>query len=314
MRNVFMFPGQSSRDPECLERLLQLRPENRERLAEASEVLGRDLAKHYRSANPFATNRDIQIGVFVANQLALDSLEAAGISAELSLGLSLGEYNHLVHIGCLDFAAALRLVAARGAAYDAGPAGVMISVFPLGVDELTAVVERARAAGELEIANLNSPQQHVLAGERAAIEAAKAILFDELSIEPVEIESRIPMHCSRFAPVADVLRPALEAAPWQPARRAYLPNVLARWLRDPSAAEITELLCRHVYQPVQWRRSIDLIADQFIDAVFIEVGPRAVLYNLLSPRWRRVVREKTDHPEDITAAFASLVRRLRDAA
>ena len=293
-----------------MDRLLRLRPENRERLVEASEVVGRDLARHYAGPNPFATNRDIQIGVFVANQLALDALEAAGITAELSLGLSLGEYNHLVHIGCLSFAAALKLVAARGAAYDAGPAGVMISVFPLSIEELKPIAERTG----VEIANLNSPQQHVLAGERAAIEAAKAILFDEYSIEPVEIESRIPMHCARFRPVADVLRPALEAAPWQPAKRAYLPNVTARWISNPSAAEITELLCQHVYRPVYWRASIDLVADQFVDAVFIEVGPKAVLYNLLSPRWRRVIREKTDHPEDITTAFQSLVRRLRDAA
>jgi [acyl-carrier-protein] S-malonyltransferase len=311
-----MFPGQSSRDPAIVERALRLRPENRRRVAEASEIVGRDLGAHYRADNPdaFATNRDIQIGVFVANQLLLDSLEAAGISADVSLGLSLGEYNHLVHIGCLEFADALRIVAARGAAYDAGPDGAMISVFPLGEADLAEIVARARAHGTLEIANLNSPQQHVLAGERAAIEAARTLLDDEHSIDAVEIESRIPMHCSRFRVVADALRTALDAAPLKPARRPYLPNVLADWIPAPTPAEVRELLCCHVYQPVQWRRSIELVADRFPDAIFVEVGPRGVLYNLLSPRWRRVKREKTDHPENIEHAFAALVTRLRDAA
>ncbi len=307
---VFMFPGQSSRDPGMLDRIVALRPANRDVLGEASELLSYDV----RAATAFATNRDVQIAVFVANHILLQTLEAAGITAELSLGLSLGEYNHLVHIGCLPFADALRLVAARGAAYDNGPDGAMLSVFPLGIDELAPIVESARAHGLLEIANLNSPHQHVLAGERAAIDAAKQLLEEEFSIDPVEIESRIPMHCSRFRPVSEAFRPALEAARWHASTRPYLPNVDAEWIAQPTAAQIRDALTRHVYQPVQWRRSIDLIADTFSDAIFVEVGPRAVLHNLLSPRWRRVAREKTDHPENIAVAFDRLVSRLRDGA
>jgi hypothetical protein len=97
---VFMFPGQSSRDPGMLDRIVALRPANRDVLAEASETLSYDL----RAATAFATNRDVQLAVFVANHMLLQTLDAAGITAELSLGLSLGEYNHLVHIGCLPFA------------------------------------------------------------------------------------------------------------------------------------------------------------------------------------------------------------------
>ena len=308
--SVFMFPGQSSRDPGMLDRLVALRPANRELLVEASEIVSYDV----RTATSFATNRHVQIAVFVANHIVLQTLEAAGVSAELSLGLSLGEYNHLVHIGCLSFADALRLVAARGAAYDAGPDGAMLSVFPLGMDELVPIVERARRHGVLEIASFNSPQQHVLAGERAAIDAAKQLLEEEFSIDAVEIESRIPMHCSRFRPASDAFRPALAAAPWRASTRPYLPNVHAEWIARPTPEQIQDALTRHVYQPVQWRRSIDLIADRFSDAIFIEVGPRAVLYNLLSPRWRRVQREKTDHPENIAVAFDRLVSRLRDVA
>jgi [acyl-carrier-protein] S-malonyltransferase len=308
VRLVFMFPGQSSRDADMLERLTTLRPENRELLAQACELVS------WRPSPAFATNRDVQLAVFIANHMVLQTLEAHGIAADLSLGLSLGEYNHLVHIGCLSFGDALRLVAARGTAYDNGPDGAMISVFPLAADELASIVERARTSGVIEIANLNSPQQHVLAGERAAIDAAKQLLEDEFSIDATEIESRIPMHCSRFRPASDAFRPALDAVRWQPSTRPYLPNVLAEWIAQPTPTQICDALTRHVYSPVQWRRSIDLIADTYPDATFVEVGPRAVLYNLLSSRWRRVKREKTDHPENVTAAFGDLVSRLRDAA
>lgn len=175
---------------------MRLRPDiSRPIVDEASEILGRDLAAHYRAdaPDPFATNRDVQVGVFLANHLYLMTLEAADVRAALSLGHSLGEYNHLVHIGALDFVAALRLVEARGQAYDAGPSGAMAAVFPLELDELRGVVERARAHGLLDIATFNAPTQHVLAGERRAVDAALAIVEEDTYAQAILIESRIPM-------------------------------------------------------------------------------------------------------------------------
>jgi len=190
----------------------------------------------------------------------------------------------------------------------------MASVFPIELTELQEVVARTRDSGLLEIANLNSPQQHVISGERAAVEAARTILEREYMVDAVIIESRIPMHSSRFRPVADLLRPTLAAAPWRPSRRPYLPNVLAEIVPSPTPALLVDLLCRHVHQPVRWRASIDVLADRYPDATFVEVGPRSVLYNLLSPRWRRVHRDKTDSVGDLAAAFAATAARLRDAA
>ncbi len=46
--------------------------------------------------------------MFVANHMMLSLLQAEGVDAELSLGLSLGEYNHLVHIGALELPEAPR--------------------------------------------------------------------------------------------------------------------------------------------------------------------------------------------------------------
>src|SRR5205085_12207540 len=88
MKSVFMFPGQSSLYPAMLERIMDAAPSTaRPLLATASETLGRDLAWHYRSVNSdiFATNRDVQVGVFLTNHLHLAALEAAGVTAELSL-------------------------------------------------------------------------------------------------------------------------------------------------------------------------------------------------------------------------------------
>ncbi len=312
---VFMFPGQSSRYPGMLDKLARLHRRAGEVLAYASDVLGRDLRAKYSEDNPgaFERNVDVQIGVFVANHMMLSALQAEGVDAELSLGLSLGEYNHLVHIGALEFTDALRLVQARGEAYDAGPRGQMASVQPLDLDTLEEVVEqiRGRGLGVLEIVNLNSPRQHVISGDAAAVEAAVAVLEDEHFVVPTIIERQVPMHSSLFEPVGAALRPHLQRARFRAPHRPYLPNRRGDFLASPGHADFVELLADHVHTPVLWRRSIDRIAERFAGAVFVEVGARQVLHNLLDRKWVRSPKYATDSREEPAAHLDAVIAALR---
>lgn len=312
MSLVFMFPGQSSRYPEMLDRITEAWVPARAIVAEASEVLGRDLLGVYREReHAFASNRDVQVGVFLTSYLHCRALEDAGVRADVSLGLSLGEYNHLVHIGALDFVPALRLVDARGRVYDEGPRGMMACVQPAGEADIEPLLAQAREKGSVAIANYNSPSQQVVAGEQAAVEALMALCEDELLAQPVVVEKHIPMHTELFRPVAEALRPHLDAAPWKTPRRPYLPNVTGCPIEAPTPAEIVDLLSRHVYSAVQWRRSIDRLISGDGQAVFVEVGPRAVLYNLLQKRWHANRKFKSDCPDDLTAHLTSLSGELR---
>lgn len=312
---VFMFPGQSSRYPGMLGKLARLHRRAAEVLALCCDVLGRDLVAHTSEDNPdaFARNVDVQVGVFVANHMMLSALQAEGVDAELSLGLSLGEYNHLVHIGALDLEDALRLVQARGEAYDAGPRGMMASVQPIELAELEEVVEqiRARGLGVLEIVNLNSPRQHVLSGDAAAVEAAVALLEEEHFVVPTIIERQVPMHASLFEPVGAALRPHLERARFRAPRLPYLPNRRGDFIFAPTPAEFVDLLAAHVHTPVLWRKSIDRVAERHPDAVFVEVGPRQVLHNLLDRKWHARPKFATDAREDAAAHLASVIATLR---
>jgi [acyl-carrier-protein] S-malonyltransferase len=316
MRPAFLFPGQSSRDPRVFERLGRVAPgATRATLARASERLGRDLAAHYVPENPaiFARNRDVQVGVFVANHVFLETLERAGVTATISAGLSLGEYNHLVHAGALDFEDALALVDARGAAYDEGPEGSMAAVFPLEREDVLSILERARAHGCIEIGNDNSPTQHVLTGARDAVAAAVSIAEEELYARAVVIEHRIPMHCSLFRPVAERYRAALRAAPLRSPTKPYVSNVLGAVVAEPTPDLLRELLERHVHEPVRFRESIEAIAARHPDAAFVEVGPRSVLHDLLDRRWRKEPRFKTDG-EDVGVQIACVAKELSRGA
>ncbi len=316
MTLVYMFPGQSSRYPGMLNKLAGLNRTCARLLQEASEIIGRDLSSHYREDNTevFAHNVDIQIGVFLANHMFLQILEEANLEADVSLGLSLGEYNHLVHIGALGFEDALRTVEQRGKAYDAGPRGAMASVMPMDALELQEVCLRVQNKGVLEVTNLNSPRQQVLSGETAALEAALQILEEEFYVQATIIERQVPMHCSIFAPVGEAFREFLQTLTFAKPRLPYLPNALGQLLEDPTREDFVELLSTHVFRPVLWRKSIDLVLQRWPGSMFVEVGPLSVLHNLLNKKWHRFKKLHTDSAEATGEHIQMITGELRGVA
>ena len=313
---VFMFPGQTSRYPEMIEKLIADSPLCAKIVATASEILGRDLAAHYDSANGhmFARNRDVQIAVFLANHLHMKILEEAGIKAEWSLGLSLGEYNHLVHIGAMSFEDALPLIEQRGQIYEQGPDGLMVSVFPIEADIVEDKIKQLGLGGHVVIGLYNSPRQQVLSGERAAVTQLIAGLEQDNLIEAVETEPHIPMHAPAFAPVAKKLRAILERSNIVPPNLAYVPNVLGSIIPNAEPQDIRTHLCLHVHQAVRWQASVDALASRLPDPHFVEVGPRAVLYNMFGRGWMPGRRAKTDVSENWPDHIKGLISELRHGA
>ncbi|RVU45044.1 ACP S-malonyltransferase [Rubrivivax rivuli] len=281
---VFVFPGQSSRDAGLFRRLDALSPgAGTQAQARAEAAMGRACSAS------FDHNLDIQCCVLAASLAWLRLAEAAGLRAQASAGLSLGEYAHLVHIGALDEAAAMALVAARGRCYDAGPSGAMAALFPMAAPEAQALCERVcLAQGDpqaVAVSNFNSPQQVVVAGTQAAVDAVLEGADAEHGVLGHVIERRIPMHVVRFEPVAQALQPALRAAPWQAPRLDYWPNVDGCAMNDVTPARLQQSLARHVHQPVRWQQTIDAMRQRWPDAVFVEVGPLQVLSRLMARRW-----------------------------
>jgi [acyl-carrier-protein] S-malonyltransferase len=310
MSLVFMFPGQSSADPQMIVRALSHGAAAHEVARRAVATLGTEVAARYfdPAGVPLATNRDVQVGVFLATQMHLAQLAEDGIDAETSLGLSLGEYSHLVHIGALTFEEALRLVDRRGAAYDTSPPGIMVTVLAAERDEVEQVIAAARPRGLVVISNFNTPTQHVIAGEAAAVTWAAERLEEDFSAHTVVIERRVPMHTPLLAGVAGQFRPALDRAAWiedrSPAHaaRAYWPNVSATPMLRPTRSDFIGQLVAHVTSPVLWRTSVEWVAANHPAATFVEVGPGGVLSNMLGRRWLAARHARTDAPAGSDAA------------
>jgi [acyl-carrier-protein] S-malonyltransferase len=312
---VFLFPGQSSVSPEAVARARASHPAAEAIAGMARSVLGEARAAQYLDPRGAAvhTNRDIQLTVFLATQMYLAALKAEGIEAVSSLGLSLGEYSHLVDIGALDLADALRLVDERGRCYDASPPGMMATVLAVDRDTVAAVVAVAEAHGPIVISNINAPTQHVLAGAEPAITWAATTLEDEHAAHVAIIERRVPMHSPLMAPVARRFSPALARAPWRAASKPYLPNVTAAPVAQPTGADFVSHLTRHVSEPVLWQQSVDRIAGAHPEACFLEVGPGGVLHNMIGRAWKKVRSKRIDAPDGTPsrAHFTATVEALR---
>src|SRR5258706_4401527 len=311
---IVMFPGQNSRYPEMVEKIAAENAICAAALDRASAILGRDLAAHYRSGNAgmFARNRDVQIGIFIANHLHMLLLKDAGIHADWSLGMSLGEYNHLVHVGALTFEDALALIEERGRLYEEGPLGVMVSVFRVEAEVVDRKIEELGLEGRVAVGLYNSPRQQVLSGEHEAVFPLIAALEEDQLIEFIEIDPLMPMHSPIFAPVAEKFRDVLAGTRIEAPLLAYVPNVTGTVLFEASPDDVRSHLASHICASVLWQASVDSLASRVSNAHFVEVGPRAVLSNLFGRGWMPGRRSKTDAGENWPQHIRALIAELHN--
>jgi [acyl-carrier-protein] S-malonyltransferase len=280
---VLLFGGQSSRDAGMFDRLEAADPV-------AGEAARRRAARYLSGPiTDFSSNQTVQVSVTSVTLGWLEVLGEAGLRSTESAGLSLGEYAHLVDMGALDPEDAVALVAMRGELYDRGPLGAMAAIFPAAWEDLAPLLERVAAEhGGVEAlapAVFNSPSQTVVGGTRAAVDALIEAAEEELFARGVVVEERIPMHTPRFQPVTAPFRAVLHAAPWTGrARVRYRPNLTG----SPSASDpatLVSCLSRHVTEPVRWMSTVDALVSEYPDALFLEIGPRTVLRDLMLRRW-----------------------------
>ncbi len=116
-----------------------------------------------------------QPALLTVSVAALNVLRHHGLVPDFVAGHSLGEYSALVAAGSLQFADAVRLVRNRGRyMQDAVPAGIgaMAAILKLPEGKLDAVLEQAAQGEVVSAANLNTPEQIVIAGHTGAVNRA----------------------------------------------------------------------------------------------------------------------------------------------
>jgi len=196
-------------------------------------------------------------------------------------GHSLGEYSALVAAGSLRFADAVRLVRQRGRyMQEAVPEGVgaMAAILKLAPEKLEPILEQAARSEVVSAANLNSPDQVVIAGHADAVTRAMELARAAGARRVVKLPVSAPFHCSLMAPAQQRLRADLDAATFLDLACPLVNNWQAREVR--TGAEAREGLYQQVPNPVRWAESIGYLAGRGITR-YVEVGVGNVLTGLL---------------------------------
>jgi len=176
-RTAFLFPGQGSQFEGMGKALANERNSARLVFAEADEALGFALSRlcFEGPADDLKLTSNTQPALLTVSIAALAVLREEGFSPDYVAGHSLGEYSALVAAGGLRFADAVRLVRKRGQyMQEAVPPGVgaMAALLKMPEDKLDAVLQEAAQGDIVTAANLNSPDQVVIAGHAAAVNRA----------------------------------------------------------------------------------------------------------------------------------------------
>ena len=283
----------------------------RDTFAEADSVLGWSVSQTCWNgpAERLSDTRQTQpclLTTSIAAYRVLDTL--APVRPSVVAGHSVGEFAALVAAGVLDFSAALRLVARRGALMaEAGTGGGMSAVIGLtrtSVDEVVASVGRPT---ELVVANDNAPGQVVISGLRDALEAAEGPLRAAGAKRIVPLPVSGAFHSPQMSKVADALASAFDQEEWSDARVPVVSNVSAELLTD--ADRIRRLLAEQVRSPVEWVRSVEAMAEAGVD-VAIECGAGSALVGML----KRIAPEIRALPASDAASVQAAADLLRSAA
>ena len=308
---AFLFPGQGSQYVDMLRDVTILFPEMRTAFESADQHL---VANYPRPLSTFVfpppafdeETRKAQLDALTQTNIAQPALGAAdlgmfhllqafNITPDMTAGHSYGEYVALYAAGVYDEKALFTVSEARGRAIidtlnkDSG------TMSAVAADEMTIrpIIE---PLAEVWIANLNAPDQTIIAGsERGVAEANARLQAAGLHVRPVKVSAAF--HTPMLTEAQQLFSVTLGKVDYKVSRIEVYANLTAHPHGD-SAESIRETLTKHITQPVRFVDEINAMYEAGA-RLFIECGPR----NILSGLTRKILGHRphlalaTDHPK-----------------
>lgn len=283
MKTAFLFPGQGSQKVGMGRELAETIAASNQVFEEADAALGLRLSSlcFEGPEEELKLTANTQPAILATSIAALRALEARGARADYVAGHALGEYSALVAAGALKLSDALAVVRKRGLfMQQAVPPeeGAMAALLGIDFETVSEVCRAASSQGVCSPANLNSPNQTVIAGHRAAVERAVVLAKEKGARKAVLLAVSAPFHCELMKPAAQKLEPVLAATEFLNLAVPLVTNVDARLIT--TGGEARDALLRQVASPVLWTDSIRLLLDEGVTR-FIEIGPGKALSGLV---------------------------------
>lgn len=274
MRTLFLFVGQGSQSPGMGADLAAACADCRATFETADRALNYPLSQ-VMAAGPEETLRRTAIAqpaILTLSVAHARHLIAEGVTPDLLIGHSLGQYSALVIAGALDFEHAVRLVAERGRLMqETVPEGkgAMAAIVGLDREIVYQACDTARSVGIVNVACHNAPGQTVISGEQQAV-AAACEYCEEEGGGAVPLPVSAPFHCDLLLPMVPAFQRLVEATPVQDPALPVLDNVTAEPLRD--AAAVRRSLVEQLTRPVLFEESLRSVEAHEEDRC-IQCGP-----------------------------------------
>jgi len=294
MKTAFLFPGQGAQVVGMGAEIAHLFPAAAEIFKKANEIIGFDLSGmcFEGPAEQLNSTTISQPAIFTTSAAILEVLRTEpatkGINADVTAGLSLGEYTALYAAGVISFEDGLLLVHKRGQAMQAAAdasEGSMVSI--IGLDEETArlLCEQAGQGDLLEPVNFNCPGQIVISGDKKACRRAKELAIKAGAIKAVRLEVAGAFHTRMMSGAAESLAKALaDSEITEPSQTRTIANIDAEYYE--TGEKIKEGLVKQLTCPILWQKCMEQLLDDGVE-MFYEIGPGRVLTGLM----RRINRK-----------------------
>ena len=303
-KTAFIYPGQGAQKAGMGADFYENSEIARYIFDQAGEELGLDMKALCFEENDKLDLTEYTQAAMVTTCLAMTRVaENKGLKADVTAGLSLGEYPAIAIAGGMNDMDAIRLVRKRGILMqNTVPAGegAMCAVISMDAEKIEEVIE---PIADVSVANYNCPGQIVITGKTKAVEEAAGKLKEAGARRTIMLNVSGPFHSAMLKEAGEKLGKVLEQVELRAFSTPYVTNVTAEYVTEPS--EIKELLGRQVYSSVKWQQSVERMIADGVDT-FIEIGPGRTLTGFLKKINKNVTGLHIEKVEDLDAVVKML--------
>ena len=321
---ALLFPGQGSQYQSMMLDIVDSSSEFKKVVDDASTILGYDIIDIIKNKPEALDNTVYTQPILHTVEIALytllepyifdktsieavdkvDSLDSNVDSRVVSMGHSLGEWSALTVSGAIDFNKSLLLVNQRATLMDSSiPAGkgAMSAVLGINHQELKHYLASIdKSLGIVEIANYNSVNQVVVAGDAPAIAFFEAnAVKDKQAKKVVRLPVSSPSHCSLLSDASAKFKEILSKVSFTEGRFSVIHNYNASTCNTEN---LPEVLSKQLSSPLLWVKSLEYLWSNFKPDIWLEVGPGKVLSGINRSFNKDIVVHRCDtmkHIEEI---------------
>ena len=233
-----------------------------------------------------------------ALECALTALwSSLGVRPSVVVGHSLGEFAAAHTAGVLSLEEGLRFVAGRGKLMSGlAEPGAMAAVFAPPSEVAAAVEEQRAASGDPRLAIAADNGAHLMVSGPTADVEALLQRFEADEVRVRRLEGSAGYHSAMMDPISDEVEVLTSVSAVAEPSIPLVSSMTGQLLEEGQAMD-GAYWRRQIRQPVEFRRSVEALADLGVQAV-IEVGPGAVLGPMTVLCWP----EQADSAEPIAVS------------